>query len=374
MPSQRAVIWAGATGAAVVVVGAATLYAAHPSFLWPIPAPAVVVDRAPSPAATSTQSKPAEVLAARGPAAAASAAVAVVKPAFDVVTVQPTGEAVVAGRAAPNVTVELRDAGKTLAEAKTDAEGAFVMIPPALPPGGHSLSLATGAGPAEATSEAIQVLVPEPAPKTAIAAAPSQPAATPPTPAVAIPSPPGPARVAIESVEASAGGRLVAKGAAEPNATVRLYLSGAFVGDAKTKQDGRWSLTIEHGLTAGAYAVRADEIDPANASVVARAEAPFDFPASAAAPGARASAPAVAEADSSIPGPAATPSPADVVVDSVRTAHVEQGNTLWGLSQTFYGDGSRYQIIFAANANQIRDPHWIYPGQILVVPKAEPKP
>ena len=374
MPSQTAAIWAGAAGAAVVVAGAVVIYVAHPSFLWPAPAPAVVADRATAPSAAAGRTSAASVGAAE-PAAPASAGPAPVKPAFDVVTVAPTGEAVVAGRAAPNATVELKDAGKTVAEAKTDAEGAFVMIPPALPPGEHSLSLSTGAGPSEATSNAIAVSVPEPAPKAAVAAAaPSKPAATPPPPAAATAPPSGPARVAIQSIEASAGGRLVAKGAAEPNATVRLYLSGAFVGDAKTKQDGRWSLTIQHGLTAGAYAVRADEINPADAAVVARAEAPFDFPASsaAAAPGAPASAPGVAKADS--PLPAAPASPADVVVDSVQTAHVERGNTLWGLSQTFYGDGARYRLILAANANQIRDPHWIYPGQTLVVPKAEPKP
>ena len=44
-------------------------------------------------------------------------------------TVDPTGEAVVAGRAAPNAKVELRDAGKTVAEATTDAQGQFVIIP-----------------------------------------------------------------------------------------------------------------------------------------------------------------------------------------------------------------------------------------------------
>ena len=367
MPSRTAAISAGAIGAAIVVAGAAALYVAHPGFLWPAPVPVVVADRAtsPPPAATETSAAP------------ASPVPAAVRPSFDVVTVEPTGEAVVAGRAAPNAKVELRDAGKTFAEATADAEGQFVMIPPALAPGGHSLSLATGAGQTEATSNAIAVSVPEPARKPAVAAAASsKPAATPSPPTAATAPPPGPARVAIQSVEASAGGRMVAKGAAEANATVRLYLGGAFVGDAKTKADGRWSLTIQHGLTPGAYAVRADEINPADASVVARAEAPFDFPASptAAQPGAPASAPAVAKAKSPPPASAATSSPADVVVDSVQTAHVERGNTLWGLSQTFYGDGSRYQIIFAANANQIRDPHWIYPGQTFVVPKAEPKP
>ena len=294
---------------------------------------------------------------------------AAVKPAFDVVNVEPTGEAVVAGRAAPNAKVELRDAGKIVAEATTDSAGQFVIIPPVLAPGGHSLTLATGSGksPAE-TSNTIPVAVPEPPPKEAVAAVPpAKLAETPPAP-IAAGSATASAKVAVQSVEASAGGRLVAKGAADPNATVRLYLSGAFVGDAKTSADGRWSLTIEHGMTPGAYEVRADQINPATAAVVARAEAPFDFPAAPQA----APASVVASADDKTAAPAG--SPADVVIDSIQTHHVERGHTLWGISQKYYGDGSRYQLIFAANTNQIHDPHWIYPGQVFVVPKPEPKP
>jgi nucleoid-associated protein YgaU len=367
MPSQTAAIWAAATGAAVVVAGAAAVYLAHPSFLWPAPVPAAVSESA-APQPGLEQPKAQTVAPAPGPAATAPVPAAV-KPAFDVVNVEPTGEAVVAGRAAPNAKVELRDAGKTVAEATTDSAGEFVIIPPALAPGAHSLTLATGSGqsPAE-TSSAIPVAVPEPPPKEAVAAQP------PPRPAETAPSPitggsaPAPAKVAVGSVEASAGGRLVAKGAADPNSTVRLYLSGAFVGDAKTKADGRWSLTIEHGMTPGAYEVRADQINPATAAVVARAEAPFEFPAAPQA----APATVVASADDKAAAPAG--SSADVVIDSIQTHHVEHGHTLWGISQKYYGDGSRYRIIFAANTNQIHDPHWIYPGQVFVVPKTEPKP
>ena len=45
-----------------------------------------------------------------------------------------------------------------------------------------------------------------------------------------------------------------------------------------------------------------------------------------------------------------------------------------GISQKFYGDGSRYGMIFSANAGQIRDPNLIYPGQTFFVPKGEPTP
>lgn len=368
MPSQTAVTWAGATGAAIVVAGAVAVYSAHPSFIWPNPAPVLVTEQAPEAPAPAVP----VASAAKEPSPAAPAPAAPIgppataKPAFDIVSVEPSGEAVVAGRAAPNAKVELKDAGKTVAEAIANPEGQFVIIPPPLPLGEHSLALSTGVGLSAQTSNAIAVAVapPEPAPKTAAAAS----SATPPSPstALALPSASGPTgRVAVQSVEASPGGRLVARGAAEPNALVRLYLSGAFVGDAKTSADGRWSLTIEHGMTPGAYEVRADEINPADAKVAARAQAPFDYPATAAtaAPTAPARAP-----------PAAAASSADVVIDSIQTHHVGAGNTLWGISQKFYGDGSRYEIIFAANSSQIRSPNLIYPGQVFVIPKTEMKP
>ena len=44
------------------------------------------------------------------------------------------------------------------------------------------------------------------------------------------------------------------------------------------------------------------------------------------------------------------------------------GDTLWGIAQTFYGDGSRYNEIYEANKDKIKDPHWIYPGQEFVIP------
>ena len=139
------------------------------------------------------------------------------------------------------------------------------MIPAPLPPGDHSLTLSSAAE----TSKAIPVSVAQPPVKTVAA----QGAASVPPTSVG-PGPASSSPVAIRSVDASADGGMVARGSAEPLATVRLYISGAYVGDARTKDDGRWSLTIEHGITPGAYEVRADEIDPGSAKVVARAEAP----------------------------------------------------------------------------------------------------
>jgi nucleoid-associated protein YgaU len=112
-----------------------------------------------------------------------------------------------------------------------------------------------------------------PAPTAGIKNEASAPAAVAPAPAPA-PAP----RVVVGSVAVEDGGRLVATGAASPNALLRLYLNGAFIANVTTGSDGRWSLTVEHGMKGGAYAVRADQIDPAKGSVIARAEVPFDYP------------------------------------------------------------------------------------------------
>jgi len=390
MLSQNTLVWVGGAAASTVVAAGAVAGAllwTHPGFFWPSPAATQVVASAPEPktptvppAAPAVQTAtPAASASAPGGEAASEAAASPLKPAFDAVNVEPTGEAVIAGRAEPNARVELRDAGKTVAEATADASGQFVIIPPTLAPGDHSLSLAADAGKAAPeTSSAVAVSVPRPQAKVAAAAPATTAAPAPSPPALAmrtLATPPRAAasRVAIQSVEAAAAGGLVARGSAEPNATVRLYLNGADVADAKTQSDGRWSLTIKHGMTPGGYVMRADEIKPGDPSVVASADTPFDYPAAgtpapAAAP---ATAPAPAEASAGQPN---APSSADAVVETVQTAQVVHGHTLWALSQNYYGDPTRYPVIYEANKSQIHNPNLIFPGQVFVVPKFEPKP
>ena len=68
------------------------------------------------------------------------------------------------------------------------------------------------------------------------------------------------------------------------------------------------------------------------------------------------------------------PSPADPVVASVQTKRVATGHTLWALSQSYYGDPTRYPAIVEANRAQIHNPNVIFPGQVFVVPKSDAKP
>ena len=63
------------------------------------------------------------------------------EPSFDIVRIEPGGEAIIAGRSAPGANVELLRDGKTYDKAITDAAGQFVMLPPRLPPGKYELTL-----------------------------------------------------------------------------------------------------------------------------------------------------------------------------------------------------------------------------------------
>src|SRR6266487_7196945 len=62
-------------------------------------------------------------------------------PAFDVARIEPTGEAVIAGRAAPGATVELLRNGELHDRAVADQSGQFVMVPPRFPSGTYDLTL-----------------------------------------------------------------------------------------------------------------------------------------------------------------------------------------------------------------------------------------
>jgi hypothetical protein len=47
------------------------------------------------------------------------------------------------------------------------------------------------------------------------------------------------------------------------------------------------------------------------------------------------------------------------------------GNTLWDLAAAFYGDPFQWPRIYEANTDRIEDPHWIYPGQMFLIPDSE---
>lgn len=53
---------------------------------------------------------------------------------------------------------------------------------------------------------------------------------------------------------------------------------------------------------------------------------------------------------------------------------VQPGNSLWRIARKTYGDGFRFSLIYRSNEEQIRDPDLIYPGQVFLVPGPEGTP
>ena len=53
-----------------------------------------------------------------------------------------------------------------------------------------------------------------------------------------------------------------------------------------------------------------------------------------------------------------------------RTYKVVSGDSLWNIAQDQYGDGSKWNVIYEANKEEISDPGLIFPGQELKIPNA----
>ncbi len=64
--------------------------------------------------------------------------------------------------------------------------------------------------------------------------------------------------------------------------------------------------------------------------------------------------------------PAPEPEPAPPAPPAPRTYTVVSGDTLWAISERFYGDGNQYQRI--ADASGVPNPDLIHPGQVLTIP------
>ncbi len=298
-------------------------------------------------------------------------------PTFDVASIQPTGEAVIAGRAAPGATVELLRDGEVHDRAVADKSGQFVMVPPKLPPGTYDLTLRskqTDGKQATSRQRVTTALEPRSTERPIVALI------TPDKPTVVLSQPastPAAGAVVVETVEIEPGGKFHVSGQARAGAALRLYLNDSFVTSVTAGADGRFAVTINEGVGPGNYRVRLDETS-SSGSVRARAEVPFNAPDTTASVSAPATAfkrpeaaatqgPQLAAAGAAVL-PNSQVSPATVVVPKITTTTVSRGDSLWRLSQLSYGAGTRYAVIYKANREQIRNPNLIYPGQVFVLP------
>jgi hypothetical protein len=371
----------------------------------------------PAPGQQQVAAKPPAPSEAPPPAPAKDAPIV---PSFDVVRVEPDGESVIAGRAAPGATIELLRGDQVHARAAADASGLFAIVPPPLPPGSHQVVLQSIApdGTRQRSAQSVTVVItdgktrplvtltspdrptvvlsnPEPPePKVAEAAKPdakpAEPSPAPQQQAGAAPtvSPPAPAsapaprpEIKIVTVEAEEG-KLFVSGLSAPGATVRLYLNESFIAPGGSGGDGKVSFSIGSGVKPGDYRIRLDDVDPVSGQVRSRAEVGFSVPVQVAS--AQPKAPASPQAPAA-GAPATTQPPGSreaastvtqtqmadasmVVIPNINTAIVSRGDNLWRISQRIYGKGLRYTVIYGANQEQIRNPDLIYPGQVFVLP------
>lgn len=265
------------------------------------------------------------------------------RPSFDVVRVSPTGEAVIAGRAAPDATVVILSGDKEIGRVVADGRGewVFVTVEP-LAPGAHELRLRVEGpdGSAVVSERNVAVVVPARGQGTGggplVALLPAEGAGAPTL--LQVPGGgTGGTGISIDAIDYADTGGVIVAGRGAPGSSVRLYADNRPVGTAQVGPDGRWRIDIPQ-LGEGNYTLRVDELGP-QGRVTARAETPFQ----------RARVPA--------PGP------------GEQLVVVQPGNSLWRISRRVYGEGLRYTAIFDANREQIRDPDLIFPGQVFAVPR-----
>jgi nucleoid-associated protein YgaU len=302
-------------------------------------------------------------------------------PLFDIARIEPTGEAVIAGRAAPGATVELLRNGELHDRTVADQSGQFVMVPPRLPSGTYDLTLRSKQPDGkQATSNQSVAVALEPSPTNRPVVA----LMTPDKPTVVLSQPsdqkPMARAVIVEAVEIEPAGKFHVSGRSRPGATVRLYLNDSLVASVRAGADGHFAVTINEGVAPGNYRVRLDELESNSGAVRARAEVPFNVPdtvvtgsvpaqatASKRADIAAAQQPQLAAAGTTVLPDGGSP-PSTVVVPKIATTTVSRGDSLWRISHLSYGAGTRYAVIYKANRQQIRNPNLIYPGQIFVLP------
>jgi nucleoid-associated protein YgaU len=269
-------------------------------------------------------------------------------PSFDIVKVDPSGNAVIAGRAAPGAKVEVLDGDKPLGEVAADDRGEWVLVPNhAMTPGERQLTLeatdlATGAKTKSTDSVALAVATPTPsAPGQGNSGQGSIAVLLPgnanqPAQALQTPNARG-GNLSLDTAEYNEHGDLMLSGHANPGATLHLYADDHALATVTADDHGKWSSVSPHPRPAGKVELRVDALG-ADGSVAQRIAQAFEPPETAAAP--------------------------------TGQYTVQAGNSLWVIARKTYGKGLQYTVIFGANKGAIRDPNLIFPGQIITLPKS----
>jgi nucleoid-associated protein YgaU len=351
------------------------------------------------------------VVAETGLSEPAVALPAVPSPIFDIVRIDASGSALIAGKSLAGNQLDILAGGEVVATVTPDSKGNFVAFFDLISDGGPmqiTLMMHTADGRQVASVETV-LLTPAPLPivdpqkaeiltaevdgqgetagleaaeletaeLNAALADVAPPVQT--TPSIVIASSDGvsvlqsassqPAsqtngNVTVDAITYDDQGEVHLTGRGRQDQFVRVYVNNKPIKTQTIGPDGIWTLDLPE-VDAGVYTLRIDEID-ADGAVTSRFETPFkkEFPATAAIQVASAASEAVTT-------DAASDGASDVTAkpkSRVLSVTVQPGSTLWALAKEKYGEGELYVRIYGANKSLIRNPDLIYPGQIFNLP------
>jgi nucleoid-associated protein YgaU len=255
-------------------------------------------------------------------------------PSFDVVRVDPNGNMVLAGRAAPGATVTVKSGDTVIGTARVDAQGSFVIVPAKpLPAGPQELSLTETLPNGTAIAASGTASVDVPAGQGQALAVLSGPGGS----SVVSGQGPHPGTLGIGTVDYDANGHAIFSGTAPSGTAVNLALNGKALGHATADRNGTWRFTTLVPGNSGNLTLSATG---ANGAALPPVSEPFAL---------------------------------ETLPDALEAGHVviTQGQNLWLIARHVYGRGTLYTLIYNANSAKIRDPNLIFPGQGFALPKPQ---
>lgn len=245
-------------------------------------------------------------------------------PVFDVVRINPKGDTLIAGQAAPGAEVTILDGAKEIGKVMADSRGEWVFIPTGpLSPGAKKLKLrakTVGGVVLESQAQAEMVVPSRDGADGKAGAAPER------------------GNLALDLIEDEKPGQLALSGRGTPKSALQIFFDNRLLGKVETDAKGAWALKSPVKIDDNKMHVfRADELG-AEGRVSARIELPYTRE--------------------------------ELMEDFARpnVMVVKPGQSIEKIAIEFYGDRAAAKAIYEVNKNQMAGPGQLIPGQLLFLP------